>query len=360
MSVSEAQEGVPQRLPPRRSKSAVLYARFFGNRYNTVLTLLSAAIAWLIGATILEWGILDAVWSGSPEDCRVEGTGACWAAVIEKSRLIIFGIFPQEALWRAALVVAGFSLLITATALPRLYGRRLILAWLLFAVLSPMILHGGLFGWVSVPTRFWSGLPLTIVLAVFAILLSLPLSILLALGRADGPPVIRWLCTGLIEAVRGVPLLMLLFMGFLILPLFFSAAFTPDVLIRAQLAIILFYSVINAEVIRGGLQSVSEGQTDAASSLGLNYWQRNLFVVLPQALKAVGPGLVNNAIMATKDTSLVTIIGLIDLFGAARTTTQDLDWGQVNLEIYIFISIFYLLICLSLARLGDVLSKQAG
>ena len=175
----------------------------------------------------------------------------------------------------------------------------------------------------------WGGLPLTLILAANGIVFSFPLAVLLALGRRSELPVIRALSVGYIEIVRGVPLITVLFMASLMIPLFLPEGITIDKLLRAQIGFILFAAAYEAEVIRGGLQAMPKGQYEAADALGLSYWQKMGFIVLPQALKVVIPPMVNTFIGFFKDTSLVIIIGLFDLLGAVRLASSDVEWRHV-------------------------------
>src|SRR5205823_7993197 len=207
-----------------------------------------------------------------------------------------------------------------------LWGRWLALLRLAGVVAFGVLMRGGVLGLSHVETELWSGLPLTLILAVVGMVFAFPFAILLALGRRSELPAIRAICVAYIELVRGVPLITVLFMASVMLPLFLPTGFTIDKLLRAQVAFILFAAAYLAEVIRGGLQAIPNGQIEAADALGLGYWQRTRLIVLPQALAMVIPPLVNNFIGAFKNTSLVLIIGLFDLLNTANTALTDASW----------------------------------
>jgi general L-amino acid transport system permease protein len=210
-----------------------------------------------------------------------------------------------------------------------------------------------------VDTDRWGGLPLTLLLSSVSIALALPLAVMVALGRRSELPAIRALCTVYVELVRGVPLISVLFMASFMLPLFLPQGLTIDVLLRVLVGITLFAAAYMAEVVRGGLQAVPRGQVEAAATLGLSWWQTQRHVVLPQALTAVLPGLVNNFIAIFKDTSLVTIVSLYELTGAlSLALNSDADWRPFKLEGYVFIALIYFVFCFSISRYSLWVERQ--
>jgi general L-amino acid transport system permease protein len=225
-----------------------------------------------------------------------------------------------------------------------------VVTWLVLLAGLGLLLHGGVLGLMSVRTELWGGLPLTILLSVVGIGLSLPLAVLLALGRRSHMPLIRAVSVGYIELVRGVPLISILFMASVMFPLFLPEGVTIDKLLRAQVGIILFSAAYLAEVVRGGLQAIPAGQYEAADALGLGYWRKMRLVILPQALKLVIPPMVNSFIATFKDTSLVIIIGLYDLLGATRTATNDPVWRAFTTEGYLFVAAIFFVFCSFMSR----------
>lgn len=317
----------------------------------------AAVIAWLAWK-LARWAVLDATWSGDGiEACHARG-GACWAFVRDKARLILFGTYPFEAQWRAALAIALVVALFGATAVPRLRRPGLAWAWLAGAAAVVVLLGGGVAGLTPVDTSRWGGLPLTLVLATVGLALAFPLGVALALARTSRLPVPRLLATTYVELVRGVPLVTVLFMASVMFPLFLPSGWNLDKLVRAQAGIVLFAAAYLAEVVRGGLQTVPRGQVEAAQALGLGYAGTMRHVVLPQALGAVVPPLVNTAIGLFKDTSLVVVIGLLDLTNAAKLAMSDPRWLGAVVEGYAFIGLLYFGFCFTLSKLSQSLERS--
>ena len=224
-------------------------------------------------------------------------------------------------------------------------------------VVVGVLMSGGVFGLRYVPSEYWSGLPLTLILAVVGMLFAFPFAILLALGRRSTLPAVRVVSVAYIELVRGVPLITVLFMASVMLPLFLPEGVTIDKLLRAQVAFILFAAAYLAEVVRGGLQAIPKGQIEAADALGLGYWRRTRLIVLPQALAMVIPPLVNNFIGAFKNTSLVLIIGLFDLLNTANTALTDSNWQGFASETYVFVAAIYFCFCFFMSRYSQRLER---
>jgi general L-amino acid transport system permease protein len=220
------------------------------------------------------------------------------------------------------------------------------------------LFYGGLFGLSVVETHQWGGLMLTLVLALVGMVLSLPLGILLALGRRSQMPVVRAACVTYIELWRGVPLITVLFMASVMLPLFLPEGATLDKLLRAMIGIVLFQASYMAEVVRGGLQAIPKGQYEAAEALGLGYWQGIGLIILPQALKLVIPGIVNTFIALFKDTTLVLIIGLFDLLGIVQQAFADPNWLGYSVEGYLFAGLIYWAFCFSISRYSQALERE--
>ncbi len=345
--------------PPPATSGPIgwLRANLFRRVFNTVLTVLAVAFLALAIPPVVRWAVFDAVWTAaSSRGCQ--GAGACWAFIGEKFRFILFGTFPYEEQWRPLFVVVIFIAVILASCDRRLWGVRLALLWLAGLAAVGILMWGGVLGLTYVPNEAWSGLPLTLILAVIGMAFAFPLAILLALGRRSRLPAVRAICVAYIELIRGVPLLTLLFMASVMLPLFLPTGMTIDKLLRAQVAIILFAAAYLAEVIRGGLQAIPKGQIEAADALGLSYTQRTRLVVLPQALALVIPPLVNTFIGTFKDTSLVIIIGLMDLLGTANNSLNDAKWRGFYWEAYIFVGAIYWCFCFFMSKYSQHLERD--
>jgi general L-amino acid transport system permease protein len=327
-------------LPPRRRSGWT--RTWFGTPLNSAITLVCLAVLLFLARQAIDWLFLNATFSGTPETCKA-AHGACWPFLTAKLRFMLFGFYPYEEQWRplaALLLFLGGALLSMA---PSLWGKPLLLAWV-FVLLPALygLMAGGVFGLTYVPTTQWGGLPLSFMLSFIGLAVALPLGIALALSRISDMPAIRMLAVGFIEIVRGVPLISILFMATVMLPLFMPEGVTIGKLLRAQVAIIIFAAAYIAEIVRGGLQDVPKGQTEAGQALGLGYWQVMRKIVLPQAIKKVIPPLVALFIGFFQDTTLVTIIGLVDFLDTVRSAMRDPDWqGIAVLEGYLFAAAVY-------------------
>jgi len=219
-----------------------------------------------------------------------------------------------------------------------------------YPIVAFVLLTGGAFGLAPVATDKWGGLMLTLVVACVGMAASIPIGVLLALGRRSDMPVIRVLCVMFIEFWRGIPLITVLFMASVMLPLFLPPGMTFDKLLRALIGVSLFAGAYMAEVVRGGLQAIPRGQYEAAQSLGLGYWQTMGTVILPQALRLVVPGIANVAIALFKDTTLVLIISLFDFLGMIQTSLTDPKWLGFAVEGYVFAAAVFWVFCFSMSR----------
>jgi general L-amino acid transport system permease protein len=337
---------------------AWMRSQLFSSPINSLLTILSV---WLLLATVpamVDWFLISANATASTADeCR-KSTGACWAMIVEKHRLILFGLYPYDEQWRPMIATGILVGSIILSGWRKLWNIWLLVVWTVSLTAVAILMWGGMLGLTYVENTQWGGLPLTLILSTFGIALAFPLGIVLALGRRSNMPAIKSICIVYIELIRGVPLISLLFMSAVMLPLFLPEGMSIDKLLRAQIAIILFAAAYMAETIRGGLQAIPKGQFEGADSLGLSYWQQMRLIVLPQALKIVIPPLVGLFIALFKDTSLVVIIGIFDLTQAAKAALTDQAWRGFSVEVYIFISAIYFVFCYSMSKYSQSLEKR--
>lgn len=391
-----------QVLPPPIERYTVLgwiYRNLFNNWFNGLLTFAAAGLIYSVARPVLTWAV----------------TTARWEVVIVNMRLLMVGQYPADQIWRIWLCV---HLLATLVGLSwgiwihgyRLWGGLFLLAPVALALLPRMSLsaaRGHLFaltaiglttcvlgrlggkrlqrtvfflllvyfplvllivrgvspgeGWFRVvPSNLWGGLLLTFLLTVVGILFSFPLGVLLALGRRSPLPIIRWVSIGYIELIRGVPLVTILFMAQIMLPLFLPAGMTVDRVLRAMVGIILFTAAYQAENIRGGLAAIPAGQYEAAHALGLSGLQTTTFIILPQALRNVIPVLVGQFIALYKDTSLVAIVGLLDLLGIAKSIVSQPQFIGLQREAYLFVTLIYWCFSYVMAYLSQRLEVALG
>jgi general L-amino acid transport system permease protein len=351
-----------QLLPPTTRQGAWSWARanLFNSPLNTALTLVGIWLLWRTIPPILDWAIFDATWQGDSREACAEVTGACWTFIKVRFGQFMFGFYPPDERWR---VVLAFALLVVG-AVPLFFARfqhKAALGGVLlcgYPIVAFILFHGGVLGLREVQTPFWGGLFLTLVIAGVGIVSSLPIGILLALGRRSDMPIVRMLCIGFIELIRAVPLITVLFMASVMLPLFLPTGVNFDKLLRALIGVALFSSAYMAEVVRGGLQAIPKGQYEAAQAIGLSYPKMMGLIVLPQALKIVIPGIVNNFISLFKDTTLVLIIGLFDLLGIVQAALTDASWLGFALEGYVFAGFCFWIFCFGMSRYSMRLERR--
>lgn len=363
MTTQKHPVGQHPNLPPPDNSVGILYwlkENLFSNVWNSILTLLSLFLLFKLVPPLFEWSIAKADWLGSTKEaCSKDG--ACWVFIRVWFDQFLFGRYPAESVWRikTAYILAILAALpLFFRVVPRLVKLGLI-AFLLvvYPIVCFYLFYGGGFGLEVVETERWGGLFLTLVIAVSGIVLSLPLGILLALGRRSNMPVIKSFCVIFIEFWRGIPLITVLFMASVMFPLFVPENISPDKLLRVLVGVILFSSAYMAEVVRGGLQAMPKGQYEAAAALGLNYWKSMLLIILPQALKMVIPGIVNTFIGLFKDTTLVLIIGLFDLLGMVQLAATNPNWLGFNIEGYVFAAIGFFIFCFAMSRYSQHLER---
>lgn len=331
----------------------------FPTPFSAVLNLAVPGLAiWLL-TLILPWALFDATWEGSSRaDC--DGKGACWAFVVNRIAQFIYGFYPPDERWRVnlamiLLVVGLAALLIRAVPGKRISGALMLLA---FPPVAFWLLKGGFLGLANVSTAQWGGLMLTLVVGVSGIVLSFPLGVALALGRRSSLPVIHGFSAAFIELWRGLPMVTVLFMALVMLPYFLPAGLKLDSLGLAVTGIVLFQSAYLAETIRGGLQAVSKGQYEAANALGFGYWRTTVYIMLPQAIRIMIPGLVNNSIALLKDTTLVMVVGLFDLLNIVSAGSSDPLWLGTAAEGHVFVGLVFWTMCFSMSRYSHRLERS--
>ncbi len=395
--------------------------RLFSSYLNSAITVVALTAIFMLLKGLLPW-FFSPTWSaGSLGECRemiaeAGYGGACWGVIRDRWIQLIFGFYPSEFYWRPILT---FILLFVAIA-PVLFSesvpRKLIWFTAIFPFLMPWLLWGGSI-WVplmviagfavlyfsykaidatagSIPaligsvlamfiwwlflaspvatainsiipielgvvaSRLFGGLMLSLTIGVVAIAVSLPLGIVLALGRQSHLPVVKAMCVGFIEFIRGVPLITLLFVASTLLNIFLPPNTNFDIILRVIIMTTLFSSAYMAEVIRGGLAALPKGQYEGADSLGLNYWQSQRLIIMPQALKISIPGIVSTFIGLFKDTTLVSIIGLLDPIGLSNAIRADTDWTGIVWELYGFIALMFWIFCFSMSRYSMYLERK--
>jgi len=364
--MTQQHQPLPDLPPPITSTGVIGWMRqhLFSSPMNIILTLLSLYLLSIIIPGMINWALLDASWTGTDRSaCEANPNGACWTFINVRLTQILFGLYygqhPDQA-WRPITAFVMLAGLIGLLTLPRMRFK----AWLAIGtiVFYPLIAFALIHGeWLGLPvanSSQWGGLMLTFILASIGIVAALPLGILLALGRRSEMPLVRAFSVTYIEFWRGTPLITVLFMASVMLPLFFPSGVDFDKVARAIIGITLFQSAYTAEAIRGGLQAIPRGQYEAADALGLGYWKKMIFIILPQALKISIPGIVNSFIELFKDTSLVSIIGLLDLLNMAQTASRSLEWKGYDVEAYTFAAMLFWIFCYGMSRYSQHLEKS--
>jgi len=360
----------PDVAPPAASMGLAswLRANLFSTPFNTAVTLLLVLLlAWTI-PPVVRFLLVDAVWTGtdreaclaSPEHPHV---GACWAFVSDRLAYFVYGSYPIAERWRVdlffAMLVFGTAWLLWLDAPRRGWGAFYF--FVILPVATVVLLYGcPPFGLEIVDTARWGGVLITLLVAWVGIVVSLPLGILLALGRRSQMPLVQFLSVVFIEFVRGVPLITVLFMASVMLPLFVPPAWAPDKLIRALVGVALFSAAYMAEVVRAGLQAIPKGQWEAAAALGLGYWQSLRLVVLPQALRVTIPNILNSYVALFKDTTLVFFVGLFDFLRTIEISRADPKWATpvTSATGYAFAALIYFLCCYSMSRYATSLDRR--
>ena len=360
------------RKPPLATTGILGWLRMnlFSNWINSLISLFVLYVLIQFIPWILNWTIFAADFKYNFNGAEItdrtmcsrvldpENGGACWAIIYVRFYQFMYGFYPRDEVWRVNLSYIMLAVAVVPLLFDKFPFRKHFLKFTyVFPVIAFFLLNGGL-GLESVSTNKWGGLLVTLVLGCTGIALAFPLGIVLALGRRSNLPVISMMCTLFIEFIRGVPLITLLFFGMVMLPLFLPEGINMDGLARVLVAVTLFQSAYMAEVIRGGLQAIPQGQYEAARSIGLSYWQMNMKVVLPQAIRISIPSIVNTSIGLFKDTTLVIIVGLLDLLGIGRGALADTTWLGLAYEVYFFVSLVFFIFTFAMSRYSLYLEKK--
>ncbi len=356
----------PAEPPPALVVGPVAWIRgnLFSSPISAVLTVASVAfLVWFLPG-VIRFLFIDAVWSGTnAEPCRAHPDGACWPFIYYKFDYFRYGSYPADQRWRVDLTeVIGAVLIVWL--LWRNAPRRNIAAGLFFVaypIVGFFLLSGA--SWLGLPvveTNYWGGVLVTLLVSLVGIVFSLPLGVLLALGRRSKLPIVNAASTAFIEIVRGVPFITVLFMANFMLPMFLPESWTPDRLLRPLVGTALFAAAYMAEIVRGGLQAMPKGQFEGAAAVGLGYWQTMRLIILPQALTLVIPSIVSSFISLFKDTTLVSIVGIFDLLRTIESARLDPVWAAPTTSAtgYVFAAAFFWVFCFSMSRYSQGMERR--
>lgn len=346
-----------------RGRAAAFVRSCVSSPLNALLTAAMIALVLWAAPGLLHWLVIDAVWSGrSAKDC-VGHDGACWIFLHAHAGQLLYGSYPAGQRWRLA--VAAVIGIATVTAAASSSNRFGVLSTCLMLIAGAfaigVLMTGGIAGLPYVPTSLWGGILLTFVIAAWTIVTALPLGLLLALARQSDLPIISAIAGALIDTVRGLPLVGLLFLVIVMFPLFVPRGFETDKLVRALLAFTLFNAANSAEVFRGGLQAIHRSQIEGGYSLGLPSWRVTALIVVPQVISVSIPGLINICIAIAKETTIVLLLGLFDFVGVLQAGIADPDWlmtQSVRTTAYVFAALVFWPICFSLSRVGRAIERR--
>src|SRR5699024_6018064 len=319
-----------------------LREKYFSSKWNTLISLLSLAIIIYAVWLILDWSIISATFgSAGPDACR-SVPGACWNVIAARWRMILFGLYPYAEQWRTAVASVVVIIMMSVSCMPSFWKlRRILLLWICGTAAFYILMKGGIFGLPQVDEGDWGGLTLTLFIFVAVTVIGMPLALVLALMRRSRLPLVSLITAGIIDTVRSLPLLAILFTFTFMLPLVTPGWMNGDKLYRAIIGAALYLGAYQSENIRSGIQTVSRGQEEAAKSLGLGYWHCMSRVVLPQAFKYAMPALVNRFVIIFKETSLFLVIVFFGLLASGNLAYASGGWGAQYVEVFFFVALIY-------------------
>ena len=356
-----------QRPPPSQSTGFIgwLGANFFSSWFNTLVTLFLLWVIYQIGSFVISWGFINANWVGDSAKSCANTDGACWAFVTDRWQLFVYGLYPAELRWRVdvfyvlgALTISAF--LFSFGSITKKFRLTMFIG---FPIAAYIFLVGGVFGMAPVSPESFGGLLLTLVIASVGIFGSIPLGLILALGRTSELKVISKVCTYFIEFWRGVPHIAVIVMFVALLPIFIPDGDKIDIVVRAFIAFAAFNSAYMAEVFRGGLQSIPAGQFEASKAIGLSYWKMMGYIILPQAIRNSVPALVNTCISIFKETTIVLLIGFSDFLGIIHLSLEDPRWlgpPHIFSSAYVFAAIIYFVFTYGMSKYSVRLENRSN
>jgi general L-amino acid transport system permease protein len=335
----------------------------FGSPLNAAVSILVLLLLYRVVPSFMAWAVLDAAWRGATSADCPNPEAACWVFIEARWGQIVYGFYPAGQRWRVDLAFAVALIGIAVLLAPRLPRKPAVAVLLLvvYPVGAAMLLAGGVLGLPGVATSSWGGLMLTLTVAATTIATSIPLGLLLAIARRSPLPVIRMLAIAFIELWRGVPLIAVLFMAVVMFPLFMPQGVELDTLLRTLVALALFNAATMAEVFRGGFQAIPASQYEAADSLGLGRWRALGLVVLPQVVRIAIPGLVNTCIAILKETTVVLVVGLVDVLAVIQAGASDPAWlvgEHIRDTGYLFVALVFWTICFLMSRYSARLERH--
>lgn len=348
---------------PRKVNPLVRYIRdrYFSTPGNSAISTVCFIFLVYLFWTLFKWAVLNAAWispDGTSQVCK-DVDGACWAVIHVRWRLILFGLFPFDEQWRSTLACVAIVVVTILSCMPVFWKPlRLSTIWVVGFAIFYTMMSGGFFGMTAVAPNEWGGLTLTVFMYVAGVLIGMPAAIGLALMRRSKLIVIAKTTAAVIDTLRSLPLVSILFTAALILPFVLPDFLVGDKIWRVAVGFALYFAIYQAEVIRSGIQSLPNGQEEAAKALGLNYWQRTARIILPQAFRNALPPTINQLVLTFKETALIVIIGFFDVLASGNAAFGTGEWAFAWVEVYCFVAMIYFVFVFSLSRYGTYLERR--
>lgn len=338
---------------------ATLREKYFSSTWNAIISLISLAIILASAWLILDWAIFSATFGSAGAQACKSSVGACWNVIAARWRMILFGLYPYAEQWRTAVSCVIVIIMMVVSCIPSFWkAKRIVLLWFIGTATFYILMKGGFLGLTRVDEGDWGGLTLTLFIFVAVTVIGMPLALALALMRRSRLPLVSLITAGIIDTIRSLPLLAILFTFTFMVPLITPEWLKGDKLYRAIVGAALYLGAYQSENIRSGIQTVSGGQEEAAKSLGLGYWHCMSRVVLPQAFKYAMPALVNRFVIIFKETSLFLVIGFFGLLASGNLAYASGGWGAQYVEVFFFVALTYFVFVFSLSRYGAFLERR--
>lgn len=337
-----------------------LRKRFFPTPLQAALSLACLLVLVTLAWKVIDWAILSAVFTaeGGPAACR-GASGACWSVIANRWRIIMFGLYPYDEQWRSALACLTVIVMAVLSCLPSFWtGKRIAAVWILGVIVFYGLMKGGVLGLPYVGETAWGGLALTLFIFVSTCVIGFPLAIVLALLRRSNLPWISGVTGLIIDSVRSLPLISILFAFAVVLPFMLPGWIQGDKLYRVIVGSALFFAAYQAEIVRGGMQGVARGQEEASMALGIGYWHRVSRILLPQAMRNALPATINQFVISFKETSLVIVVGFFEILASGNAAYGTGEWTFAYVEVYAFIAFIYFIFVYSLSRYGAFLERR--
>lgn len=345
----------------RTSMFAALRKKYFATRTDIIVSsVLAVAMVWLL-VNVIDWAFVNAVFgAGKREEC-LAAEGACWSVIASRWRIVLFGLYPFEEQWRSGVACLIMVIVAVLSCVPYFWNaKRLTVLWLSGFGIFYVLMRGGFLGLTPVFEQNWGGLALTVFIFAAVCILGMPLAIVFALLRRSELPWISRTMGLIIDTIRSLPLLTIMFTFAIVSPFVLPDWAIGDKLYRVIIGYAIFFACYQAEIIRGGIQSLPAGQEEAAKALGMGYWHRVGYIVLPQAFRNSLPPTINQIVITFKETSLVTIIGFFDVMASGRAASGNAEWSFAHVEVYFFVALIFFVFVFSLSRYGAYLERRLG